>query len=357
MTVKIPDCSPNLETIPSRSTARIGHGTAKTHRPQIRLRPALLFFRITPDTKTSKPVNSSKEVCYLCSTFRGEVRLVPAETYEDDMWEKTIDINLNGAFKISREVARAMIDNKNGGSFVYVASMSGPLRPIMGGACLVASSIAVSYLYSVSREQVISRYQPVFPKTWTKREHLEDRKWIKGRFGVRSLYSVGPGKVLRFVVASLTTTDDVRGPRSPRRGIRGCLRGQNPSGNMPVALQLTLRPVMKSAVDAFIKGVLLWALQNVPLSHHAAVLSSGRGPLRRITRITIQNLTTCSKGNPFASSTFQSSAYRAGDPPAAGATRQSTPANRIEVRMTSRCAVLKTKYNGNRFEALERGPD
>ncbi|KAF2494513.1 NAD(P)-binding protein [Lophium mytilinum] len=52
---------------------------------------------------------------------------IPAETYEDDMWEKTIDINLNGAFKIGREVARAMIDNKNGGSFVYVASMSGSI--------------------------------------------------------------------------------------------------------------------------------------------------------------------------------------------------------------------------------------
>jgi NAD(P)-dependent dehydrogenase (short-subunit alcohol dehydrogenase family) len=52
---------------------------------------------------------------------------IPAETYEDDLWEKTMAINLNGAFKMARAVARSMIGNKNPGSIIYIASMSGSI--------------------------------------------------------------------------------------------------------------------------------------------------------------------------------------------------------------------------------------
>ncbi len=46
----------------------------------------------------------------------------PAESYPADVWEKVLDINLTGAYRVCRSVIEAM-KNKGGGSIVTITSM------------------------------------------------------------------------------------------------------------------------------------------------------------------------------------------------------------------------------------------
>lgn len=48
----------------------------------------------------------------------------PAETMSDDVWNKVIDVNLNGVFRSCRAFGRSMLE-RGGGSIVNVGSMSG----------------------------------------------------------------------------------------------------------------------------------------------------------------------------------------------------------------------------------------
>ena len=48
----------------------------------------------------------------------------PAETMDDEVWQKVIDVNLNGVFWCSRSFGRRMLD-RGKGSIVNVGSMSG----------------------------------------------------------------------------------------------------------------------------------------------------------------------------------------------------------------------------------------
>jgi NAD(P)-dependent dehydrogenase (short-subunit alcohol dehydrogenase family) len=48
-----------------------------------------------------------------------------AETYEPEKFRRLIDINVIGSFLVAQATARTMIKSGNGGSIVFVASMSG----------------------------------------------------------------------------------------------------------------------------------------------------------------------------------------------------------------------------------------
>lgn len=55
----------------------------------------------------------------------GIVALDNAETISDDMWQKTININLTASFKMAQAVGKYMIDAGRGGSIVNMASQAG----------------------------------------------------------------------------------------------------------------------------------------------------------------------------------------------------------------------------------------
>ncbi|QGZ63306.1 SDR family NAD(P)-dependent oxidoreductase [Paraburkholderia acidisoli] len=48
----------------------------------------------------------------------------PAETMSDEVWDRVIDVNLNGVFRCCRAFGKSMLDH-GGGSIVNVGSMSG----------------------------------------------------------------------------------------------------------------------------------------------------------------------------------------------------------------------------------------
>jgi NAD(P)-dependent dehydrogenase (short-subunit alcohol dehydrogenase family) len=51
--------------------------------------------------------------------------LAPAEDMPDEVWRKTIDVNLTGTFLVSRAVGRVMIAQGRGGRIVNLASQAG----------------------------------------------------------------------------------------------------------------------------------------------------------------------------------------------------------------------------------------
>ena len=55
----------------------------------------------------------------------GIVALDNAENISDDMWQKTMDINLTASFKMAQAVGKYMIDAGRGGSIVNMASQAG----------------------------------------------------------------------------------------------------------------------------------------------------------------------------------------------------------------------------------------
>ncbi|KAF4312595.1 hypothetical protein SLS57_011648 [Botryosphaeria dothidea] len=52
---------------------------------------------------------------------------IKAETYDTEMFRRLIDINLTGSFLVAQAVGKQMIAAKNGGSIIFVASMSGSI--------------------------------------------------------------------------------------------------------------------------------------------------------------------------------------------------------------------------------------
>jgi NAD(P)-dependent dehydrogenase (short-subunit alcohol dehydrogenase family) len=72
---------------------------------------------------------------------------IRAETYDVEMFRRLIDINVTGSFLCAQAVGRAMIEQKTGGSIVFVASMSGTIVNYpQQQSCYNASKAAVIQL-------------------------------------------------------------------------------------------------------------------------------------------------------------------------------------------------------------------
>jgi 3-oxoacyl-[acyl-carrier protein] reductase len=65
---------------------------------------------------------------------------VPVVDVDLDVWRHVIDVNLNGAFYVSRSFGRRMIDQGEGGSITNISSIAGKLLP--GNAVAYAASKA-----------------------------------------------------------------------------------------------------------------------------------------------------------------------------------------------------------------------
>ena len=87
----------------------------------------------------------------LCNNA-GSVFGVPStiHTYDDDAWFKTLDVNLNGVFRVSKAIIPLMIDT--GGCVINIASRAAKVPPLFNGAYAVAKAGVVMLTKVMARE-------------------------------------------------------------------------------------------------------------------------------------------------------------------------------------------------------------
>jgi NAD(P)-dependent dehydrogenase (short-subunit alcohol dehydrogenase family) len=97
-------------------------------------------------------VSSQFEAVQILCNNAGTVLGVPSalHTYDDDAWLKTLDVNLNGVFRVSKAIVPLMSDT--GGSIVNIASRAAKVPPLFNGAYAVAKAGVVMLTKVMARE-------------------------------------------------------------------------------------------------------------------------------------------------------------------------------------------------------------
>ena len=92
-----------------------------------------------------------ENVQILCNNA-GAVFGVPGaiHEYDDDAWFKTLDVNLNGVFRVSKAVIPLMIET--GGCVINIASRAAKVPPLFNGAYAVAKAGIVMLTKVMARE-------------------------------------------------------------------------------------------------------------------------------------------------------------------------------------------------------------
>lgn len=97
-------------------------------------------------------VKSRFESIQILCNNAGTVLGVPSaiHTYDEDAWLKTLDVNLNGVFRVSKAVVPLMM--KTGGSVINIASRAAKVPPLFNGAYAVAKAGVVMLTKVMARE-------------------------------------------------------------------------------------------------------------------------------------------------------------------------------------------------------------
>jgi NAD(P)-dependent dehydrogenase (short-subunit alcohol dehydrogenase family) len=97
-------------------------------------------------------VNSQFEAVQILCNNAGTVFGVPSalHTYDDEAWLKTLDVNLNGVFRVSKAVIPLMLNS--GGSVINIASRAAKVPPLFNGAYAVAKAGVVMLTKVMARE-------------------------------------------------------------------------------------------------------------------------------------------------------------------------------------------------------------
>lgn len=100
---------------------------------------------------TDRVRNRFGQIHILCNNA-GTVFGVPnaIHTYDQDAWMKTIDVNLNGVFRVSKAIVPLMTDG--GGCIVNVASRAAKVPPLFNGAYAVAKAGVVMLTKVMAKE-------------------------------------------------------------------------------------------------------------------------------------------------------------------------------------------------------------
>jgi NAD(P)-dependent dehydrogenase (short-subunit alcohol dehydrogenase family) len=79
------------------------------------------------------------DIQVLCNNA-GSVFGVPnvLHAYDDDAWRKTLDVNLNGVFRVSKAIVPLM--SSSGGSIINLASRAAKVAPVFNGAYAVSKA-------------------------------------------------------------------------------------------------------------------------------------------------------------------------------------------------------------------------
>jgi len=97
-------------------------------------------------------VGSRFEAVQILCNNAGTVLGVPSalHSYDDDAWLKTLDVNLNGVFRVSKAVIPLMLNT--GGSVINMASRAAKVPPLFNGAYAVAKAGVVMLTKVMARE-------------------------------------------------------------------------------------------------------------------------------------------------------------------------------------------------------------
>ena len=97
-------------------------------------------------------VSARFETVQILCNNAGTVLGVPnaIHTYDDDAWMKTLDVNLNGVFRVSKAVIPLMLNS--GGSVINIASRAAKVPPLFNGAYAVAKAGVVMLTKVMARE-------------------------------------------------------------------------------------------------------------------------------------------------------------------------------------------------------------
>jgi len=122
---------------------------------QFAIRALFVAVDVTDNTSIKQMVGLVKSrfenVQILCNNA-GTVFGVPSaiHTYDDDAWFKTLDVNLNGVFRVSKAVIPLMIET--GGCVINIASRAAKVPPLFNGAYAVAKAGIVMLTKVMARE-------------------------------------------------------------------------------------------------------------------------------------------------------------------------------------------------------------
>lgn len=91
------------------------------------------------------------DIQVLCNNA-GSVFGVPntLHTYDDDAWQKTLDVNLNGVFRVSKAVVPLMMGS--GGSIINMASRAAKVPPVFNGAYAVSKAAVMMFTKVMAKE-------------------------------------------------------------------------------------------------------------------------------------------------------------------------------------------------------------
>ena len=105
-----------------------------------------------PSSKWRMRLSSQFETVQILCNNAGTVLGVPSaiHTYDDDAWLKTLDVNLNGVFRVSKAVIPLMMNT--GGSVINIASRAAKVPPLFNGAYAVAKAGVVMLTKVMARE-------------------------------------------------------------------------------------------------------------------------------------------------------------------------------------------------------------
>jgi NAD(P)-dependent dehydrogenase (short-subunit alcohol dehydrogenase family) len=105
----------------------------------------------TIEKMVAKIANHFKRIDILCNNA-GATFGVPngIHTYEETAWMKTIDVNLNGVFRISKAIIPMM--QGNGGSIINTASRAGKVPALFNGAYAVSKAGVIMLTKVMAKE-------------------------------------------------------------------------------------------------------------------------------------------------------------------------------------------------------------
>ena len=127
-------------------------------------------------------VSGAIDVLVTCAGIGGRG---PAADYDDDLWDRVIDVNLTGLFRTCRAVGRRMIAQSGGGAIVNIASVVGAVgfagsvgyQASKGGVIQMTRTLAVEWAPHGVRVNAVSPGHvatPLVRRQWEVEPELKD---------------------------------------------------------------------------------------------------------------------------------------------------------------------------------------
>ncbi len=133
-------------------------------------------------TERAEALSGRIDVLVNCAGIGGRDE---AATYDDDLWDRVIEVNLTGSFRMCRAIGRRMAAQSQGGSIVNIASILGEVgfagsvgyQASKGGVVQMTRTLAVEWAPHNVRVNAISPGHvatPLVRRQWETEPELKD---------------------------------------------------------------------------------------------------------------------------------------------------------------------------------------